>query len=63
MKEAFHNNDKIEEMFEDNVISAGGDAGDLSFIMPVTSSSYSGFASTYTGNSFLGQLGLMISGR
>lgn len=53
VKEAFHNNDEIEEMLEDNVISAGGDAGDLSYMMPCTSISYSGFAGTIHGDDFI----------
>lgn len=53
VKEAFHNNDEIEEMLEDNVISAGGDAGDLSFMMPCISISYSGFAGTIHGDDFI----------
>lgn len=51
--EAFHQNDEIEEILEDNVISAGGDAGDLSFMMPVTSISYSGFAGRIHGDDFI----------
>ncbi|MCZ2259881.1 M20/M25/M40 family metallo-hydrolase [Sporosarcina sp. G11-34] len=53
VKEAYLANDEIEEIIEDNVISAGGDAGDLSFMMPVINISYSGFAGTIHGDDFI----------
>jgi amidohydrolase len=52
-EEAFHENHEIEELFNDNFISAAGDIGDLSFMMPCIQIGYSGFTGTIHGDDFI----------
>lgn len=50
--EAFRKNEVIEEMWNNNAISAAGDIGDLSFIIPCIQIGYSGFTGTIHGDDF-----------
>ena len=49
---AFKENEAIEEILTDNAISAAGDIGDLSFMMPCIQIGYSGFTGTIHGDDF-----------
>lgn len=51
--EAFEKNEEIEEIFNNNAISAAGDIGDLSFMMPCIQIGYSGFTGTIHGDDFI----------
>ncbi|SHG99334.1 M20/M25/M40 family metallo-hydrolase [Virgibacillus chiguensis] len=50
---AFHKNTEIDEILNDNFISAAGDIGDLSFMMPCIQIGYSGFTGTIHGDDFI----------
>ncbi|NBJ68209.1 MULTISPECIES: carboxypeptidase [Clostridia] len=50
---AFHENNEIDELLNDNFISAAGDIGDLSFMMPCIQIGYSGFTGTIHGDDFI----------
>lgn len=49
---AFKENEAIEEILTDNAISAAGDIGDLSYMMPCIQIGYSGFTGTIHGDDF-----------
>ena len=51
--EAFKENDEIDEMMNNNAISAAGDIGDLSFMIPCIQIGYSGFTGTIHGDDFI----------
>ncbi|TDQ33439.1 M20/M25/M40 family metallo-hydrolase [Aureibacillus halotolerans] len=53
VKEAFEQDDAIEAISENNAISAAGDIGDLSFMMPCIQIGYSGFTGTIHGDDFI----------
>lgn len=53
VKETFRYSDEIEELVDGNVISAGGDVGDLSYMIPCISISHSGFKGTIHGDDFI----------
>lgn len=50
---AFEKNSTIEEMMNNNAISAAGDIGDLSYMMPCIQIGYSGFTGTIHGDDFI----------
>lgn len=52
VREAFHENEEIEDIIDNNTISAGGDFGDLSYMMPCIVISHSGFKGTIHGDDF-----------
>lgn len=51
--EVFQDFDEISVMRDENPISAAGDIGDLSFMMPCMQIGYSGFAGTIHGDDFI----------
>lgn len=51
--EAYKENDEIEEVYNNNAISAAGDIGDLSFMFPCIQVGYSGFTGTIHGDDFI----------
>ncbi|WP_440897314.1 M20/M25/M40 family metallo-hydrolase [Amphibacillus sp. Q70] len=51
--EAFEENDQIAVMLNDNAISAAGDIGDLSYLIPCIQIGYSGFTGTIHGDDFI----------
>lgn len=51
--EAFKENDEIDEILNNNAISAAGDIGDLSFMIPCIQVGYSGFTGTIHGDDFI----------
>ncbi|MFP7494529.1 M20/M25/M40 family metallo-hydrolase [Terribacillus saccharophilus] len=53
VKSAYEENEKIEAIMEDNSISAAGDIGDLSYMMPCIQIGYSGFTGTIHGDDFI----------
>ncbi|MFS0560583.1 M20/M25/M40 family metallo-hydrolase [Terribacillus sp. 179-K 1B1 HS] len=53
VKAAYEENEQIEAILEDNSISAAGDIGDLSFMMPCIQIGYSGFTGTIHGDDFI----------
>jgi metal-dependent amidase/aminoacylase/carboxypeptidase family protein len=46
VKQAFAKTEEVEELLENNAISAAGDIGDLSYMMPCIQIGHSGFAGT-----------------
>lgn len=50
--EAFHDNEEISRIWNNNAISAAGDIGDLAFMMPCIQIGYSGFTGTIHGDDF-----------
>ncbi|AJY74798.1 M20/M25/M40 family metallo-hydrolase [Paenibacillus beijingensis] len=50
--EAFHENGEITAIRNESSVSAAGDVGDLSFMIPCIQIGYSGFAGTIHGNDF-----------
>ncbi len=50
--EAFQANDEIAEIWNENSISAAGDIGDLSFMIPCIQIGHSGFTGTIHGDDF-----------
>ncbi|MCJ7843144.1 carboxypeptidase [Lederbergia sp. NSJ-179] len=53
VRETFENNEKIDVLLDDNAISAGGDIGDLSFMIPCIQIGHSGFTGTIHGDDFI----------
>lgn len=53
VKTAFHQNDEIKAIVEGNKISAAGDIGDLSVMIPCIQVGYSGFTGTIHGDDFI----------
>lgn len=53
VEKAFHENDKIQDILNENAISAAGDIGDLSFMIPCIQIGYSGFTGTIHGDDFI----------
>ncbi|MFD1173454.1 M20/M25/M40 family metallo-hydrolase [Oceanobacillus picturae] len=53
VKEAFDESNEIEELLNNNFISAAGDIGDLSYMMPCIQIGYSGFTGTIHGDDFI----------
>ncbi|MGP4064308.1 M20/M25/M40 family metallo-hydrolase [Oceanobacillus sp. M65] len=53
VKEAFDETNEIEELLNNNFISAAGDIGDLSYMMPCIQIGYSGFTGTIHGDDFI----------
>ncbi|MBS4202346.1 carboxypeptidase [Bacillus sp. FJAT-49732] len=51
--EAFKENDEIEVLYNDDPISAAGDIGDLSYMIPCIQIGYSGFTGTIHGDDFI----------
>ncbi|MEC5423224.1 carboxypeptidase [Virgibacillus sp. C22-A2] len=51
--EAFKENNEIPAITNDNFISAAGDIGDLSYMMPCIQIGYSGFTGTIHGDDFI----------
>lgn len=51
--EAFNQNDEIESLLNNNAISAAGDIGDLSFMIPCFQIGYSGFSGSIHGDDFI----------
>ncbi|MCT1578297.1 carboxypeptidase [Oceanobacillus kimchii] len=51
--EAFDENNEIEEIWNNNAISAAGDIGDLSYMIPCIQIGYSGFTGTIHGDDFI----------
>lgn len=51
--EAFEENEEIEAIKNNNFISAAGDIGDLSYMMPCIQIGYSGFTGTIHGDDFI----------
>ncbi|MBP2077013.1 M20/M25/M40 family metallo-hydrolase [Oceanobacillus polygoni] len=51
--EAFEENQEIEAIKNNNFISAAGDIGDLSYMMPCIQIGYSGFTGTIHGDDFI----------
>ncbi|MGM0903626.1 MAG: M20/M25/M40 family metallo-hydrolase [Bacillota bacterium] len=51
--EAFEENDEITGISKNNAISAAGDIGDLSYILPCIQIGYSGFTGTIHGDDFI----------
>jgi hypothetical protein len=43
----------MEDIYNNNAISAAGDIGDLSFMMPCIQIGYSGFTGTIHGDDFI----------
>ncbi|MEK3888675.1 M20/M25/M40 family metallo-hydrolase [Bacillus sp. FSL K6-3431] len=52
VKEAFNKNEEITNILNENAISAAGDIGDLSFMIPCIQIGYSGFTGTIHGDDF-----------
>ncbi|MFM1652854.1 M20/M25/M40 family metallo-hydrolase [Brevibacillus sp. B_LB10_24] len=50
--EAFQRNEEISAIWNNNVISAAGDIGDLSYMIPCIQIGYSGFTGTIHGDDF-----------
>ncbi|KKK36241.1 metal-dependent amidase/aminoacylase/carboxypeptidase [Mesobacillus campisalis] len=50
---AFEENDEIDVLFNDDPISAAGDIGDLSYMIPCIQIGYSGFKGTIHGDDFI----------
>ena len=50
---SFEENDEIEVLYNDDPISAAGDIGDLSYMMPCIQIGYSGFTGTIHGDDFI----------
>lgn len=53
VKAAFADNNEIDEILEGDPISAAGDIGDLSFMMPCIQIGYTGFTGTIHGDDFI----------
>ncbi len=53
VREAFEKNEKIDVLLDNNAISAGGDIGDLSFMIPCIQIGHSGFTGTIHGDDFI----------
>ncbi|XOQ12554.1 MAG: Carboxypeptidase [Shouchella clausii] len=53
VKQAFAKTEEVEELLENNAISAAGDIGDLSYMMPCIQIGHSGFAGTIHGDDFI----------
>ncbi|QXE01524.1 M20/M25/M40 family metallo-hydrolase [Terribacillus sp. DMT04] len=53
VKAAYQMNNQIEDIWEGNSISAAGDIGDLSYMMPCIQIGYSGFTGTIHGDDFI----------
>ncbi len=53
VKAAYEEDEQIEDILEDNSISAAGDIGDLSYMMPCIQIGYSGFTGTIHGDDFI----------
>lgn len=53
VQEAYDENKEIEDMFNDQAISAAGDIGDLSFMIPSIQIGHSGFTGTIHGDDFI----------
>jgi amidohydrolase len=53
VKAAYEEEEQIEDIWEDNSISAAGDIGDLSYMMPCIQIGYSGFTGTIHGDDFI----------
>lgn len=51
--EAFNENEEIADILNNNAISAAGDIGDLSFMIPCIQIGYSGFSGTIHGDDFI----------
>lgn len=51
--EAYKQNEEIEEIFNNQAISAAGDVGDLSFMIPCIQIGHSGFTGTIHGDDFI----------
>ncbi|NMM53781.1 M20/M25/M40 family metallo-hydrolase [Paenibacillus aquistagni] len=50
--QAFHENDEIADIWNNNAISAAGDIGDLSYMIPCIQIGHSGFTGTIHGDDF-----------
>ncbi|MFD1334437.1 M20/M25/M40 family metallo-hydrolase [Oceanobacillus iheyensis] len=53
VQQAFHDNNEIEQIWNNNAISAAGDIGDLSYMIPCIQIGYSGFTGTIHGDDFI----------
>ncbi|GIN56199.1 M20/M25/M40 family metallo-hydrolase [Lederbergia ruris] len=53
VRETFEKNEKIDVLLDNNAISAGGDIGDLSFMIPCIQIGHSGFTGTIHGDDFI----------
>ncbi|PAF39600.1 carboxypeptidase, partial [Terribacillus saccharophilus] len=53
VKAVYEEVEQIEDICEDNSISAAGDIGDLSYMMPCIQIGYSGFTGTIHGDDFI----------
>lgn len=53
VEKAFYENDEIKDISNENAISAAGDVGDLSFMIPCIQIGYSGFTGTIHGDDFI----------
>ncbi|WP_373893736.1 M20/M25/M40 family metallo-hydrolase [Virgibacillus sp. CBA3643] len=53
VQEAFGKTEEIDVLLDDDPISAAGDIGDLSFMLPCIQIGYSGFTGTIHGNDFI----------
>lgn len=53
VQDAFRENDEIAEMLDNDAISAAGDIGDLSYMIPCIQIGYSGFTGTIHGDDFI----------
>lgn len=53
VKEAYNESEEIEDIIENNFISAAGDIGDLSYMIPCIQIGYSGFTGTIHGDDFI----------
>ncbi|WP_062110658.1 M20/M25/M40 family metallo-hydrolase [Bacillus niameyensis] len=53
VRETFQENDRIDVLLDNNAISAGGDIGDLSFMIPCIQIGHSGFTGTIHGDDFI----------
>ncbi|MFD2117143.1 M20/M25/M40 family metallo-hydrolase [Paenibacillus yanchengensis] len=52
VREAFEQNEEISDIWDGNTISAAGDIGDLSFMIPCIQIGHSGFSGTIHGDDF-----------
>lgn len=53
VEKAFEHNEEIDVLLDDDPISAAGDIGDLSYMMPCIQIGYSGFTGTIHGDDFI----------
>ena len=58
--EAFEKQDEIKKLWNNNFISAAGDIGDLSYMIPCIQIGYSGFSGTIHGDDFKDEDAQMI---